>query len=328
MNSSLSSFTHTVGWHCSSTSVSNVAQYFGVPMSEAMAFGLGAGLGFQYWDIPANSPRFSFNGRSSGLERKFFKHIGRPVTWSGEWSPKKMADAIAQGRPILCVTDIYGLPYYQPQVHFPGHGVVVTDIDLVGEQVSIADIASPDLLTVHWDHLKAAMSEHRPPMIEPNQWVAPEPLDASIINETSIRKALKTTADFMLRSDHHEEGLHHMPRMADDMVNLWGNEENFAWTARFGYQAIEKRGTGGGGFRKLYAHFLEEAAEFLPAIHKNNLVDDVFASADLWTQFAATLKQIFIQNNPTLFESARDQLLEIYAAEKSMIMKIDGIIAA
>jgi len=60
-------FTHTVGWHCSSTSVSNVAQYFGVPMSEAMAFGLGAGLGFQYWDIPANSPRFSFNGRSSGL---------------------------------------------------------------------------------------------------------------------------------------------------------------------------------------------------------------------------------------------------------------------
>ena len=160
MKHTLPNFTHTVGWHCSSTSVSNVAKFFGVPMSEAMAFGLGAGLGFQYWDKPGGSPRYSFNGRSSALETKFFDHIGRPAEWVQAWSPQKMADALADGRPILCVTDIYGLPYYQPQVHFPGHGVVVTEIDLDSEQVAIADIASPDLLTVHWDHLKAAMSEN------------------------------------------------------------------------------------------------------------------------------------------------------------------------
>ncbi|MEM8862760.1 MAG: DUF4872 domain-containing protein, partial [Chloroflexota bacterium] len=90
--------------------------------------------------------------------------------------------------------------------------------------------------------------------------------------------------------------------------------------------AIEKRGTGGGGFRKLYAHFLEEAAAFLPAIHENNLVDDAFASAALWTDFAATLKQIFLQDDPSLFKDARGQLLDIYTAEKSIIMKVDEMI--
>ncbi|MFT7587460.1 MAG: hypothetical protein ACI9EW_003902 [Cellvibrionaceae bacterium] len=108
MHTTLPNFTHIVGWHCSSTSISNAAKFDGIPMSEAMAFGLGAGLGFQYWDIPANSPRYSFNGRASGLERKFFEHIGHPAVWAAEWSPAKMADVLANGRPILCVTDIYG----------------------------------------------------------------------------------------------------------------------------------------------------------------------------------------------------------------------------
>ncbi len=295
-------------------------------MSEAMAFGLGAGLGFQYWDKPGGSPRYSFNGRSSALETKFFEHIGRPAEWVQAWSPQKMADALADGRPILCVTDIYGLPYYQPQVHFPGHGVVVTEIDLDTEKVAIADIASPDLLTVHWDHLKAAMSENQPPMIVPNQWIAPEPFDATIINEQSIMAALKTTADALLHSDSPDEGLHLMPRMIEDMTTKWAAEEQFGWTARFGYQAIEKRGTGGGGFRKLFALFLEEAAEYVPSIQSSGAIEEAYRSAGLWTEFALALKQVFIEKDPALYDPAQTKLKEIYAAEIALLTKIDRIL--
>ncbi|MFK7804968.1 MAG: BtrH N-terminal domain-containing protein [Anaerolineae bacterium] len=327
MHTKLPNFTHIVGWHCSSTSISNAAKFDGVPMSEAMAFGLGAGLGFQYWDIPANSPRYSFNGRSSGLERKFFNHIGQPAVWAAEWSPEKMADALANGRPILCVTDIYGLPYYQPQVHFPGHGVVVAGINTDTEEVDLADIASPELLTVHWDHLKASMSENRPPMIEPFQWMPAPVLDASVINEKSIRAAIKTAADFMLRSDHPEEGLHVMPKMIEEMGTKWAKEESFAWTARFGYQAIEKRGSGGGGFRKLYAHFLEEAAEFIPTLSTSGAIAEAFAAAELWTVYSGTLKQIFIQNDPSLFTTAaQEQLSDILAAETALLEKLDQLV--
>jgi hypothetical protein len=35
--------------------------------------------------------------------------------------------------------------------------------------------------------------------------------------------------------------------------------EDWQWCARFGYQVIERRGTGGGAFRLIYSRFLEEA---------------------------------------------------------------------
>ena len=35
--------------------------------------------------------------------------------------------------------------------------------------------------------------------------------------------------------------------------------EDWRWCARFGYQVIERRGTGGGAFRLMYSRFLEEA---------------------------------------------------------------------
>lgn len=325
MHTQLQNFPHLVGWHCSSTSISNAAQFDGVPLSEAMAFGLGAGLGFQYWDIPAYSPRYSFNGRSSGLERKFFQHIGQPARFALEWSPEKMADALAAGRPILCVTDIHGLPYYQPQVHFPGHGVVVTGINLATQEVDLADIASPELITVDWDHLKAAMSENRPPMIEPFQWLPAPKLDASIINADSIRAAIKTAVDTMLRSNQPDEGLHRMPQMIEEMGTKWAKEEQFAWTARFGYQAIEKRGSGGGGFRKLYANFLQEATPFIPSIAECNASADAFHCGELWSVYSGTLKQIFIQNDATLFSQAQKELEAIYTAETALMEKLDQI---
>ena len=53
----------------------------------------------------------------------------------------------------------------------------------------------------------------------------------------------------------------------------WGEKSptpDFA--ARFAYQVIEKRGTGGGFFRKLYSKFLIHASKKIPAMGRGNLV--------------------------------------------------------
>ncbi len=53
------------------------------------------------------------------------------------------------------------------------------------------------------------------------------------------------------------------------------------WCARFGYQVIERRGTGGGNFRLMYSRFLDEAGrdEAPLAAH----------AAALWTALAEGL---------------------------------------
>jgi hypothetical protein len=55
------------------------------------------------------------------------------------------------------------------------------------------------------------------------------------------------------------EGLPAMRRFAAAVGDWPEAAEDWQWCARFLYQVIERRGTGGGNFRKMYSRFLEEA---------------------------------------------------------------------
>jgi hypothetical protein len=55
------------------------------------------------------------------------------------------------------------------------------------------------------------------------------------------------------------EGLPALRLFAAD-ARGWPEEiEDWQWCARFNYQTIERRGTGGGNFREMYSRFLAEA---------------------------------------------------------------------
>ncbi len=55
------------------------------------------------------------------------------------------------------------------------------------------------------------------------------------------------------------EGLPALRRFAAEVGDWPEAAEDWQWCARFLYQVIERRGTGGGNFRKMYSRFLEEA---------------------------------------------------------------------
>ena len=54
-------------------------------------------------------------------------------------------------------------------------------------------------------------------------------------------------------------GLGAVERLAKEAGSWPEVAEDWQWCARFGYQVIERRGTGGGAFRLMYSRFLEEA---------------------------------------------------------------------
>ena len=54
-------------------------------------------------------------------------------------------------------------------------------------------------------------------------------------------------------------GLDAVDRLAAEAGSWPEVAEDWQWCARFGYQVIERRGTGGGAFRLMYSRFLEEA---------------------------------------------------------------------
>jgi hypothetical protein len=67
----------------------------------------------------------------------------------------------------------------------------------------------------------------------------------------------------------------------------WPDLEDPTWIARFAYQNIERRGTGGGAFRGLYAPFLDELVT--DAGLDARFAEEMHGIAGDWSSLAAIL---------------------------------------
>ena len=78
--------------------------------------------------------------------------------------------------------------------------------------------------------------------------------------EAAIPRAIERAAKEMVEPTWGEfAGLPAIERLAAEAGSWPEAVEDWQWCARFAYQVIERRGTGGGAFRLMYSRFLEEA---------------------------------------------------------------------
>jgi hypothetical protein len=139
-------------------------------------------------------------------------------------------------------------------------------------------------------------------------------------------EAIRRTVRYMLEPPGSGEGVSGMRRMAEELPE-WPALEDAAWCARFGYQAVEKRGSGGGNFRPLYADFLEEMAAL--GLPLGEQVAPCRALGRGWTTFAATLKRLaFAQAAPEAASAARRAGAELKALADAEEAFLEGLAQA
>jgi len=261
---SVPGYTHTPGHHCGSTALRNLLSFHGVEISEEMAFGLGAGACFYYVALEDASPTRWFNGRTARLEESFGELTGAALELRtfepGDGDAWEAARAeVDAGRPVLLLTDLYYLDHYGNSAHFPGHAVVLAGYD--AEFAHLSDTGFEELqTTTRLDDLDRARHSGHPAyplaghMFTASGAVGEEQLRAA------IPAAIERAAQSMVASEFGEfSGLGAVNRLAEE-AGAWPEvAEDWQWCARFGYQVIERRGTGGGAFRLMYSRFLEEA---------------------------------------------------------------------
>ena len=257
-------YRHVPGNHCGSTALRNLLGFHGVELSEEMAFGLGAGACFYYLVLEEASPTRWFNGRTAQLEQNFLDLSQAQLKLNTYEDPGEAWEAarssVDAGRPALLLTDLYYLDHYGKSAHFPGHAVVLAGYD--DRFVYLSDTAFEELQKCRIESLrKARHGDHPAFRLKGHMFTVADGAevgDLAAAAKPAIEQAAKEMID---PSFGHFAGLPALRRLAEQ-AGAWPEEaEDWQWCARFAYQVIERRGTGGGNFRLMYSRFLTEAGE-------------------------------------------------------------------
>jgi hypothetical protein len=278
-------YTHRPGNHCGSTALRNLLAFGGRVISEEMALGLGAGVCFYYVPLDGQSPSRFINGRVGRLEEQFIELTGMPLELrtfdeAGEaWDAAR--DTVDAGEPALLLTDLYYLDHYGNSAHFPGHAVVLAGYD---EEVAyLSDTAFTELQTTrienlararHGDHPIFPLAGHMVTLGSERPLPDPRAAAAAAIERNARQMIDPALGEF--------EGLPALRRFAAEVGEWPQHIEDWQWCARFAYQVIERRGTGGGNFRLMYSRFLAEAGR--------DEAELAAEAARAWTELATRLQ--------------------------------------
>ena len=311
---SVPGYVHTPGNHCGSTALRNLLAFHGIELSEEMAFGLGAGACFYYLTLEDASPTRWFNGRTARLEESFRELTGAALEMrtfaegNGEAWGAARAEVDA-GNPALLLTDLYYLDHYGNSAHFPGHAVVLAGYD--EEVAQLSDTGFEQLQTTRLENLaKARHSGHPAYPLEGHMFTVAAAVEREQL-EAAIPRAIERAAQEMVEPTWDEfAGLPAVERLAAEAGSWPEVAEDWQWCARFAYQVIERRGTGGGSFRLMYSRFLEEAGR-----------DEAPLAADAagrWTELAEAFKAASESEepDPTLWHNVGSAATSVEAAER------------
>jgi hypothetical protein len=308
-------YTHRPGNHCGSTALRNLLAFHGLECSEELVFGLGAGVCFYYVVLDGQSPSRFTNGRTARLEQQFVELTGAPLRLETRDDPDEswaLARAVVDsGRPALLLTDLYHLDHYGRSAHFPGHAVVLAGYD--DDQAYLSDTGFEELQTTTLANLALARHEQHPA-----QPLAGELFHVPPGSEfADLRSAVPLAIERAVRNMDEPElgefqGLPALRRFADEVGEWPRDAEDWQWCARFGYQVIERRGTGGGNFRGMYARFLDEVGYQEAALAAE--------PAERWTDLAGSLLRASEADvpEPGLWSGVSDDAAAVLDAEERL----------
>lgn len=128
------------------------------------------------------------------------------------------------------------------------------------ERAFLSDTSFEDLQETRLENLdRARHGEHPAYPLSGHMFTVAGEVDAERLRE-AIPAAIERAAREMVEPRFPGfSGLDAVERLAEEVGSWPRDTGDWGWCARFGYQVIERRGTGGGAFRLMYSRFLEEA---------------------------------------------------------------------
>jgi hypothetical protein len=330
-------FKHLQAAHCENGVTSNLLRTIGVnKITEPLAFGIGSGLFFVY--VPFlkinKGPAIAFRTMPGLIFKRTCTSLHIPVVRkkfsSKESAEKFLQECLQSGQPVGCQVGVYYLTYFPKEYrfHFNAHNIIVfgkeADRYLISDPVmeSVTSLSSYELERVRF--AKGALAPR-------GQIYYPK--EGTIVTDQQIRKAIETGI---------KRNVNHMLRIPGSIAGVKGiaatGTKIKKWRDKLGSKDAglylaqlvrmqEEIGTGGGGFRYIYAAFLQQAHAF----HSNDLLLEISKTftlaGDLWRNAAVQAAGIYKGRigSQADFDLMGDYLIQIAEVEKNAFQALSKI---
>ena len=286
-------FQHRQSAHCESGVMASLLSHAGLPMSEPMAFGLASGLAFAYLPIVKLSgmPLIAYRMPPKHLIKTLSKRLGARLnsrTFGNPEQGRRELDALLdQGRLAGLQSSVFWLPYFPPEMrfHFNAHNLLAYGRD--GDEYLISDpVFEEPVRCASADLQKARFAKGALAAKGLMYWLDDVPQEQDW--EKLIRQAVLGTTrilDGMPLPWIGIRGIQHLARQVERLDPAQTKYNRLYLTHIVRMQ--EEIGTGGAGFRFMYASFLQEAGEKIGATELGEASARLTAIGDDWRQFAS-----------------------------------------
>lgn len=323
-------FQHKQSAHCENGVISNLMNHNGVRVSEPMVFGIGAGLFFTYLPfLKVNfAPGFSYRPMPGFIFRRFARQLGIKVVHkkfsSAHEAQRILDEKLKEGIPVGLQVGVYNLTYFPDEYrfHFNAHNLVVYGKEngnyLISDPVmeTTTTLTEKELEKVRFAKGALAPRGHLYYL---------EKVPSRYDWEKAIRKGIKKTCSDML-APVPIIGVNAIKKVAKN-IGKWPEKIGIKKTNHYLGQLIrmqEEIGTGGGGFRFIYAAFLEESSQVLNNPKLKELSKEMTEIGDEWRDFALNISRVYKNRNDreNVYEKLSAQLMKIAERERNFYKEL------
>ena len=327
-------FKHKSQAHCESGVISNLLHHYGLPISEPMAFGIGGGLFFGHLPfvkvngVPGTTYRI-YPGQifKNVCKRLHIKAVSERFS-SVEKGMARLKENMDHSIPTGCQVSVFYLPFL-PEVfrfHFNAHNLVI-----YGEEDGVFSVSDPvmdDVCTIAYDDLAKARFAKGIPEPKGRMYYI-EQLPQSLDIPAAIKTGIKHTCRFMKSPPVPWFGVNSINYLSKQILTYPVKLEPRKATLYLGnlIRMQEEIGTGGAGFRFLYAAFLQEAAKETGIDGLHELSATMTGIGDQWRNFAYNTARICKARSTDVisYSELSEQLHQIYQAEKNFYNQLAKI---
>jgi hypothetical protein len=330
-------FEHIQSAHCENGVTSNLLRHEGLnKITEPMAFGIGSGLFFIY--IPLlkinNGPAISYRTMPGLIFKRTCKSLGIDVIRRKFSSPEEaqnfLDNCLQSNQPVGCQVGVYFLTYFPKEYrfHFNAHNIVVfgkeEDNYLISDPVMDT---TTTLSTYELQRVRFAKGTLAPK----GQLYYPK-INTEITDDQiryAITKGIKRNIRDMLHIPGGIAGINGIKYTAKK-ITKWRDKLGVKTAGIYLAQLVrmqEEIGTGGGGFRFIYAAFLQQAYQFHPKDELLKISEQFTKSGDIWRSSAVKAAGIFKGRITSQqdFNDMSNYLLEVAEIEKNAFKALSKI---